>query len=409
MLGKNRSLNAPNALSGVSLTRRAAIGGVAAALLGRWTSGAPTAQAQSRSAALVFHQQPYADTTFPKDVARNIDYIESLPFDGITVVIDASHSLMQGQAISYSEMYNSLAPLTGVFKRMRHNFVLAYIDYPGDILSNDTAWATTAQNFANLAKAAKAVGLKGIFFDNEAYKNKWTNFPENIAGAVASQLPQYQQAVHERGKQIMQAMVREFPEIELLVFHGPYLSEPKTPLYVRMNQAGASFEHELHGPFFAGFLDGLGNSAKLIDGGEVYQYRTASDFSKSYDWRKVGLASAATNCSFISNALRSIWANKVSIGFGQATYPAFGTSMSPDILKNSLSSALQQADDYVWLYTEENTWMNPGGFPEQWEKAIRSATGLAGSSGGGGGNNGPSKRRRRKKGKNKKRGSRRRN
>jgi hypothetical protein len=404
LLGKNRALNATNSLSGVSLTRRAAIGGVASALLGRWTSGAPTAQAQSRSAALVFHQQPYADTTFPRDVARNIDYIESLPFDGITVVIDASHSLMQGRAISYSEMYNSLAPLTGVFKRMRHNFILAYIDYPGDFF-NDGAWATTAQNFANLAKAARAVGLKGIFFDNEAYNKKWTNFPENFSGIAASLLPQYQQKVHARGKQIMQAMIREFPEIEFLVFHGPYLSEPKTPLNVRMNQAGYWGEHELHGPFFAGFLDGLGNSAKLIDGGEVYQYRTADDFSKSYDWRKVGLASAATNCWFLPNALRSIWANKVSIGFGQATYSAFGTSMSPDILRNSLANALQRADHYVWLYTEENTWMNPGGFPEQWEKAIRSATGLAGSGGGG---NGPSKRRRKKGKKGKKRSNRRR-
>jgi hypothetical protein len=189
-LGKNRSLHATTTPSGVQFTRRAAIGGIASALLGRWATGTPETQAQARKAALVFHQQPYADTTWPRDVARNIDYIESLPFDGITDVIDASHSLMQGQAISYNEMYNSMAPLSGVLKRMRHNFILAYIDYPGDFF-NDGAWNTTAQNFANLAKAARAVGLKGIFFDNEAYNKRWTNFPENFPGIAASLLPTY--------------------------------------------------------------------------------------------------------------------------------------------------------------------------------------------------------------------------
>ncbi|MFN8664782.1 MAG: hypothetical protein U0075_23080 [Thermomicrobiales bacterium] len=390
----------------MSLTRRAAIGGIALSMLGRWATPAPQAQAQTRKAALVFHQQPFRDTTSPRDVARNIDYIESLPFDGITVVLSASAQLMQGQPIPYSDMYdNGLAPLTGVFKRMRHNFVLAYMDSPGDLFT-DSAWATTVQNFRYLARAARAAGLKGIFFDNEAYNRQWTDYPEDYVNPQHT-LQEYQQQAHLRGRQIMEAMVSEYPDITVLFFHGPYLSEPKTPLYVRMNQAGASFEHELHGPFFVGFLDGLGDRAKLIDGGEVYQYRTADDFRKSYDWRKVGMASPETNCSFISNNLRAIWANKVSIGFGQATYAAFGDPMSPDIMRSSLANALQQADDYVWVYTEEDTWMNPGGMPTKWQDAFRSATGSTSGGSGGSGGNVPPRRRRRKKGR--KRGGRRHN
>jgi hypothetical protein len=387
----------------VRLTRRSTVASIVLSLLQRWPSGVLAAQAQSHSPALIFHQQPFGDTTSPADVAENMAYIESLPFDGITVVLSASAHLMQGDPISYGEMYDDgLAPLTGAFRRMRHNFVLAHIDYPGDVF-DDSAWDTTTQNFRHLARATRDAGLRGIFFDNEAYNRQWTDYPEDYTNPQHS-LREYQQQAHLRGRQIMEAMVDEYPEIELLIFHGPYLSEPKTPLYVRMNQAGSWIEHELHGPFFVGFLDGLGDRAKLIDGGEVYQYRTADDFRRSYDWRKFGMASPETDCAFLPEHLRAAWPERISISFGQATHPYAGEPMTPEIMRTSLANALRQADDYVWLYTEADTWMKPGGMPSKWEKAIGDAVKAAG---GAGGEDDPRRRRRRRRKGRRRRGRRR--
>jgi hypothetical protein len=199
------------------------------------------------------------NNTSPASVAANIDFIDTLPFDGITVDIPASMALMRGEPISYSEMYDDgLAPLTDALRssRMQHNFVMAYIDKPGDAF-NDQAWAVTTQNWRNLARAARNAGLQGIFFDNEQYYKQWINYPEDYSNPTHS-LREYELKTQQRGREIMEAMVEEFPAITLLVFHGPYASEPKTPKSVRRNQAGLATERELTGPFFVGFLEGLG-------------------------------------------------------------------------------------------------------------------------------------------------------
>jgi hypothetical protein len=331
----------------------------------------PLMHSTDHGAKLILHQQTQVPPkrTSPAFVAKHVDYIETLPFDGITVDIPASFSLMQGQPISYGEMFDDgLEPLTGAFNRMQDNFVMVYIDYPGDAF-DDSAWAVTVENYRNLARAVRDAGLAGIFLDNEAYNRQWTDYPEDYDNPTHS-LKEYQAQVQLRGQQIMEAMVSEYPEIELLLFHGPYLSEPETPLYVRMNQAGASFEHELHGPFFVGFLEGLGDRAKLMDGGEVYQYRTARDFRKSYEWRKWRMPSAATNSAIIPDDLRKVWPDNVSISFGVYTEPYAQTPMNPEILKTTLEHALRQADDYVWLYTEDINWMAPDGMPEIWSSPI---------------------------------------
>jgi hypothetical protein len=344
----------------------------------RFDRTAPTAKSTDHDSLLIFHQQTQVPPkkTSPAYVASNIDYIESLPFDGITVDIPASLTLMRGEPISYSEMYDDgLAPLKDRFTRMKDNFVMVYIDDPGDVF-NDQAWAVTVDNWRNLARAVRDAGLTGIFFDNEPYRDPWANYPEDYDSPTHS-LDDYVAQTEQRGKEIMAAMVAEFPDIKLLVFHGPYASEPQTPPAVRRNQAGLASERELVGPFFVGFLEGLGPQATLIDGGEVYQYRTVDDFRQSYDWRKEGIASDETDSAFIPPFVRAIWPDRVSISFGVYTQPYADEEMNPSIMQTTLANALNQADDYVWLYTEDHTWLSPGGIPEAWEDAIRAAVDAA--------------------------------
>jgi hypothetical protein len=61
--------------------------------------------------------------------------------------------------------------------------------------------------------------------------------------------------------------------------HGPYSSVPNRPHYVSMDQVGLL---RLRRPFFVGMMQGMGDKATLVDGGEIYQLRTADEFKKSY-------------------------------------------------------------------------------------------------------------------------------
>ncbi|MBA3704643.1 MAG: T9SS type A sorting domain-containing protein [Bacteroidetes bacterium] len=315
--------------------------------------------------------------TRTKCVIQNINTIESMPFDGMSLNMVASWGLMKpGQSFSYNAIYNELGPLKGIFKKFTKNFVTVNINNPGDLF-DDVVWNTVISNFKNLAQAAKDAGLVGIFFDNEEYDLKWMNFPEDYPGTTKT-VKQYQDQSELRGKQIMQAIVSIFPKAIILVYHGPYLSEPKTPSYVTMQQvAGASY-YELLGPFFVGLVEGKGTQATVIDGGEVYQYRTASDFKKSYDWRKDGIASSNTNCAFISQSLRSIWHNSVNISFGVYNRAwKTGYPMNPGIMKTTLINALTQSDSYVWYYTESDDWAIPGKMPQQWIDSVSYAKSVA--------------------------------
>jgi hypothetical protein len=175
-----------------------------------------------------------------------------------------------------------------------------------------------------------------------------------------------------RGTQIMQAISAEFPEITVLVYHGPYLSEPKTPDSVIVQQAGPGDTSDLTGSVFVGFLEGLGPEATLVDGGEVYGYRTPDDFSGSYQWRKHDIASEETDSAIIPEDARARWADDVSISFGiyNLPFPTEEYKVNPAIMRATLENALRVADQYVWYYTYEDNWLIPNDMPACWETAV---------------------------------------
>ena len=134
--------------------------------------------------------------------------------------------------------------------------------------------------------------------------------------------------------------------------------------------------NELLGPFFAGFQEGSSTPGQNVDGGELYDLRTASEFRDSYDWRRHDIASSAVDCAFISPSLRASWESDISISFGVYDLPFGGEPMNPAILTTTLVNALAKADRWVWFYAEDNTYLLPesqGGASAEWVNAVRSA------------------------------------
>jgi hypothetical protein len=306
----------------------------------------------------------------PEYIRDHFAHIETLPFDGLTISTTTGSAIMRGQVRSYAEIASDFAPLNGLpFGRMKHNFALINVDRPADFFGD---WTVTIENFRLLAKVLKEKGIEGIFFDNEEYRRPIFNYPEDCSDRSKS-LQEYQDQARLRGRQIMQAMVREYPEIVFVVFHGPYSSCSSTPDNVRAGQTKWQLE-ELRGSFSAGLIEGMASTTRFVDGGEVYAYRSVDDFKVSYDFRKYRIASPEIDCAFISNHLRPVWPLKVSIAFGLYNYSFGGQLMTPAILQTTLERALQRCDDYVWLYFEKENWNAPGEIAPEWVDAVVAGT-----------------------------------
>ena len=324
-------------------------------------------------------QQPNSKTQ-PQYIRDHYSQIESLTvFDGMVISSETGWNLMNGTARSYTQISNDFAPLVGLtFTRMKHNFAFVTVDRPADFFDD---WSVTIENFRVLARVLKEKGFEGIFFDNEEYRRMLWNYPDNVSYTSKS-LSQYYAQAQLRGQQIMQAMVGEFPSLVIMVAHGPYSSFSGTPDGVRYQQTDWIHD-ELRGPFSVGLILGLGASAKFVDGGEVYGYRTTTDFQNSYTFRKYTIASDSANCPFIPATLRPLWSSKVGISFGAYNYAypywVAGVTMDPTIMRTTLENALRRCDTYTWLYFENLDWNTAGGITSDWVNAVSGAKTAVGS------------------------------
>jgi hypothetical protein len=315
----------------------------------------------------------------PSFVSSNITFLESQPFDGLVVYlrnanlsVNLTTGVMKPVALSYDTMMSVLAPMASLdFTNLKENLGLIQGSTPPDFFDD---WSVVIQNYANIAKAAKDSGLKGLCFDNEQYHAPWGNYGSLTKYYSSKTLAEYGTQARLRGKQVMEAMVAEFPNIVFMTLHGPYISEPDAPAALQFPQWQSS--NELLGPFFAGHVEGAGSTGCSMDGGELYTLRTADDFRTSYSWRRNDLPSDAVDCSYIPSSLRSVWPGRSSISFGVYDVAFGGASMNATILRSTLANSLRQADRYVWFYAEAATYLLPsngGGASATWVDAIRQA------------------------------------
>ena len=321
----------------------------------------------------------------PVFVSANRIFLESQPFDGLVVYLwnpgltpNITHATMTNTPVSYQTAMSVMTPMAGLsFTHLTENLGLIMGSTPPDFFND---WSIPIQNFANVAKAAKDSGLRGLCFDNEQYFAPWGDYGSHLAYYSTKTFAEYQAQARLRGRQVMEAMVSQFPDIVFMTLHGPYVSEPDAPTSLQFPQWQSS--NELLGPFFAGNMEGAGSTACNVDGGEIYTLRSSTDFQASASWRRNDLASDAVNCAFIPSALRSVWAGRSCISYGVYDRPFGGASMDAATLRTTLANALVQADRYVWFYAEASTYLLPaslGGASDTWVNAIRQARTDAGN------------------------------
>jgi hypothetical protein len=342
--------------------------------------GSPAPAQSSPTAKLVYAGWFGNTIPTPAFIRANKTFLETQPFHGLVAYlrddssgVNATTRVMTGTAISQATIASVLAPMKGqAWTTLTSNFGLIQGSSPPDVFDD---WSVVVQNFANAAAALKDAGFVGVCFDNEQYAAPWGDYPSGARYYTTRSLNDYRAQMRLRGKQVMEAMVAVFPEIAVITLHGPSVSEPNAPAALEFPQWQSG--NELLGPYYAGFMEGVGTSAALnVDGGELYTLRTASQFLASYNWRKYDEPSAAVNSPFIPTSLRAEWPGRISVSFGVYDRPFGGASMSASILASTLTNALRQADHYVWFYTEQYTYLRPsgsGGAPADWVNAVRQA------------------------------------
>jgi hypothetical protein len=307
----------------------------------------------------------------PSYIREHREYLDSLPFDGIVTYVrsadlsvNVSASVLATVPLKPEDVASCLEPLRNIrLSNLTENFAAVLGGRPPDFMED---WSVPVSNFALLAKAAKEAGLRGIYFDNETYSAPWGDYP----GGVVHQdidLEPYQDKARYRGRQVMEAMVKEFPDIVVIVLHGPYISATRapSPLFPRWQR-----RNELLGPFFAGFVEGAGDRATVVDGGEIYHLRAEHEFKDATAWRKEEFPAE------LPANIRTQWKKRVRFAFGVYDRPFQGRAMNPEILESTLSRALRHSDGYVWLYIEGPSFLKPpakGGASSAWIDAVRRA------------------------------------
>jgi hypothetical protein len=306
------------------------------------------------------------------------------PFDG---VIFAVRFQAEGKLYTHSSVFSPIAwkrewlagPLADLkachFRQFTDNFIRINAD-PGTLdWADDAAWAATASNAAQLAWLAKATGTKGICFDPEAYmkpqfqwdKSKGLSFAESAALA------------RKRGAQLMRAMAQEYPK---LTFFGLYLFslDSSIALTADLEAKLKTDGYGLWPAFVNGLLDGAPRSVRLVDAAETtYGADGRMPYVELYRLVK---NPQSMLLRLLAPENRSKYARQVSSGFGfflncYVVPPGSQWYIAPhpgetrlQQLQKNLQSALEVADEYVWIYGEKWRWWDTGEPGQSWEEAL---------------------------------------
>jgi hypothetical protein len=257
--------------------------------------------------------------------------------------------------------------------RFRHSF-LRFNVAPADLDWFDDH-AAVVNNARLAAQVARAGRCQGILFDTEAYQGKLFDFHKQRDSSRRS-WNDYANQARRRGREVMEAFQEGCPDLTVLLTFGHSLlwkrsEQGKKPL--------ADCRDGLLVPFLDGMIAATKGKTRLLDGHEMsYGYREGAQFVRARDAIKLGSSSLAAD--------RGKYQSVVSAGFGlwlDYDWRKHGWNsanvaanyFTPDRFESSLRAAVEQADEYVWIYTEKPRWWSDRGgaidLPQAYIDAVR--------------------------------------
>ncbi len=334
--------------------------------------GASAAAAPGRSAGppyLVF--LPLGkDEPSPAKVLKDHAYIESLPLDGIVIhsntVVAAGEKVpncvwSNRDALKPAHVVDEAAPLKGKFSKLNRSWFIATTTMKASDWFSD--WSTCVGNFAVMARACRDLGMEGLFLDNtdnQYHPVPIWGYPGPKTNPAKSH-DDYRRQVRLRGKQIMEACVREYPAFKLALLVGPALTEKGDP-FIEVRP-----DYSLLTAFYSGLLAGAGETGMVIDASVFYKSALVANkkemvstkeqkmFAGSYQFRKYEIPSSRHNSPSLSPEDRALWTRRLRVGYG----------MSYGFTQEGMTHALMQSDYLSWYYNGAD-YLDPATLKEKW-------------------------------------------
>lgn len=293
--------------------------------------------------------------------------LEGSVFDGVVFRPTPGDTIIRPDLIPASDFETDIADLQKIkSKKLENSFYLLTVNAKTWDWFDDATWNSAEANLAQMARVAKAGGLRGILFDPEVYDfDLWAyrSQPRKAAYTFA----QFESQLRQRGASLMRAYEREYPGITLLMlFSFPAFELPKDPTY---ETAHAELENDGSLGLFASFLEGMlsaaSEQARFIDGNEPSYYHlrpTDFDAARTVSLQpnqvliapelraKFGRLFRFSNAIYVDGAM-NLWGSARFFGYYQTS-----DANRRDLLVQNVFHGLRTADEFVWVYAENIDW-----------------------------------------------------
>ena len=323
------------------------------------------------------------DTAF---LRKNQAVVEKTPFDGC---VFHANTRVQGKApenftwLCWGRRKFTEAELAGAFddlrsvswERFQHNF-LRFNVTPGDLDWFDDHAAVLA-NAKLAARLAREGHCRGILFDTEQYQKGLFDYRKQ-RGTPGKSWDAYAAQARRRGREVISAFQDGYPDLTIFLTFGPSLlwtqtHEGKKPL--------ADCDYGLLVPFFDGMIESARGATRIVDGYErSYGFKTTEQFHTGFEAITVKaarlMADAAAYRRVVSPGF-GLWMDYDWSKKGWSTERFQVNYFSPEQFRSALRLALEQSDEYVWIYTETPRWWSDAGgpvaLPADYVESIQSA------------------------------------
>jgi hypothetical protein len=347
-------------------------------------SGALVSAAELKTKKMIEFGWDEPGTSFMRE---HITEMERAPFDGVVFNVDARKPKGPKRRFTWEawttnrfeeiEMQQTIDDLRATkFKRFTDNF-LRFNTTPAKLDWFDD-YSAVIHNCRIAAWTAKQGGVKGLLFDIEQYEGELFDYRKQRDKNTRS-WDLYAAKVRERGREVMNAFDEGYPGATIFLTFGYSLPWNESQLGKRPL---AECHYGMLAPFLDGMLDAAKGNVVFVDGNEnAYRFRETNRFAASYRAMKQELLP-------IVKADHERYAKYFSLGFGlwmdcdwrKAGWDTNDFSKNfytPEVFGSSVRTALQAADEYVWVYTEQPRWWSAEGatvkLPRAYEDAVRRA------------------------------------
>lgn len=298
--------------------------------------------------------------------------------DGRAVDCRRAFSLEHWEWAEFSEVVNDLREARPTIATK--NFLFVYAN-PGDVdWFDDAGWREIVDHWCLIARLAREGGLCGVLYDAEPYTKPHSQFLYSAQPGVKDHtFAEYCAKARERGREVMNAVAAEFPDITIMTYR---LFCDLLPA-LDSGDAMAAIEpsvYSLQPAFIDGWCDVMPATVRIVEGDEdAYLFNSAEEFYRAFARLKLGAP------AFVSPENREKLRTQYYVGHGiyldahvnpptSRWYIDRLGGTSAQRLTENVASALKASDGFIWIYGEKAKWW-PGGNPDfpVWPERLKGA------------------------------------